>query len=277
MEFDNQIFFNNISTLLQKKELKTGKFETDCGVKPGYMARMSKDASAKPGVDFIMKASELLGVNIDLLLKVDLSALNPTESYLRVFLDKLIADTNTRKLDWEVEHEDVLNSFEPYNYVECEGYHPLFSMEKISVPPEDDKHINHTDVIFKSKTYGVNTIMAGDSYNLRLKNGVKLYVMSFQNASEKAAQTGNSQSYEVWMYDPKVGGSQFLMGSKSDSPLASVISNLYSAISEYYRCPKIATSLEYVIDAFLNDDISDDVENVSQFASSYALDEDIPF
>ena len=104
---------------------------------PGYISRASKDEKTRPGIGFIVKAADILGVSIDTLINVDLTKLTPTEEYLITFLDKLINDTTEDKLVWNCETEDYLNNkleiIEPGAEIYCE--HPLFEIkESLSFP-----------------------------------------------------------------------------------------------------------------------------------------------
>lgn len=254
MEFNSELFFGNINYLLHVQDKRTGKFETEAGVKPGYMSRMSKDS--KPGIDFIMKAADILGISVDSLLKVNISELNPTEKYFFDFMEKLKHDTDARKLNWEVESADYLNRYAKNT---CGGImHPLFSEETFYIPEEDGYSREVTEIIFKSHTYECNTSINRPCYNLRLKNGVMVYIMNIKLAWGTLSEINKSRVYEVWMHNPDIGGSRYIANSVVGSPLAEIIKSLYSSISEYNRCPKIPETLAHAIDAFMNDDMSDD-------------------
>ena len=87
VEFDKKRMLENISFLLKEKGKKIGELETEAGVSVGYISRTSKDENAKPGIDFILKVAEALNISVDMLLKVDLTDLTPTEKYLLSFFE----------------------------------------------------------------------------------------------------------------------------------------------------------------------------------------------
>ncbi|WP_027396018.1 hypothetical protein [Anaerovibrio lipolyticus] len=264
MEFDNSIFFSNINYLLQVQNKRTGKFETDAGVNPGYISRVSKETTTKPGIEFVMRAAELLGVSIDTILKIDLSALNPTEEYFSSFLEKLKKDTDDRKIDWQLETADYLNRLEPDRMGRVN--HPLLSEEEFYVPAEEGL-VNR--VIFKSRTYECRTDIKGPCYNFRLKNGITFYIMSIELSWGNLVEIDNSQIFEVWMYNPENGSSQYITNSAKESSLGVLVESLYASIKEYFKMPKIAEPITKAIDAFMQDDLTDDLYAVS--------DDEIPF
>ena len=267
MEFDNSIFFSNINYLLQAQNKRTGKFETDAGVNPGYISRVSKDTTTKPGIEFVMRAAELLGVSIDTILKIDLSALNPTEEYFLNFLDKLKKNTDERKIDWQLETADYLNRFTPDD--DSFLNHPLLSEEEFYVPAEEGPAVLEDHIIFKSHTYECRTSIKSPCYNFRLKNGIKFYIMNIELAWGTQEEIDNSQIFEVWMYDPETGSSQYITNSSKESSLGVLVESLYASIKEYFKMPKIAEPITKAIDAFMQDDLTDDVYVVSE--------DDIPF
>lgn len=261
MEFSNEIFLGNINYLLQAQDKRTGKFETDAGVKPGYMARMSRES--KPGIDFIMNAAEILGVTVDSILKVNIAELNPTEKYLFDFLDKLKQDTDARKLDWKSESADFFNRFDSNR--NGESWYPLLSEETFYVPTECEYPQEVTEVIFKSHTYECNTSVKGPCYNLRLKNGVTFYIMNIGLRWGYNVDIDNSQIFEIWLYNPDTRTSQFITDSGTTSQLAEIVKSVYLSVSEYNRCPKLPESFTYAINAFMQDDMSDDMDDEIPF------------
>lgn len=66
---------------------------------------------------------------------------------------------------------------------------------------------------------------------------------------------------EVWIYNP-AAGKQFLMGTLDKSKLAPLAEELYQIVSDRTKHPKIKTGLKYVIDAFMNDDMEDNPEEL---------------
>ena len=262
VEFDKKRMLDNISFLLKEKEKKIGELETEAGVSVGYISRTSKDENAKPGIDFILKTAEALDISVDMLLKVDLTELTPTEKYLLSFFEKLLSDTRKDKLDWKRESAEKLNRLE----AEYNGYvnHPLFELETFYEQTECEYPSEETKVVFTSNYFGCHTYIAGDCFNLRMKNGTVFYMMNICKSIHKVNDM-NAYAKEIWMC-PLYGENQYLCGNKATSVMSSLIELLYTAVYENMKHPKIKDNIRSVIEAYLNDDFEDDV-----------YDEELPF
>lgn len=261
-EFNKKLFYDNIEILLKERGIGIGVLESKAGVSIGYTARNKRDERSKPGIDFIMMAAEMLGVGIDALLKVDYLELSPTERYLFDFINKLKEETLHDKLIWNIESADILNSLEE----DMDGNvdHPLFGTRSIQVEGFSGYPEYYSETVFRSKNFGIDTAINDDCFNLRMKNGAKLYIM---NITKRDSDTNDKNAYakELWMHVWGNGG-QFLCDNKS-SKLSSMVEDLYAVIKEDSRHPKISNDYRYAIDAFMKGDLSDD-ENT---------DDDMPF
>ena len=253
--FDKTICFSNIRELLRTKtDVKIGQIEKEAGVSPGYMSRLEKEGStAEPSVEFVVTAANLLGVSIDTLISINLTELTPTEQYISRFFDKLKSDTLEDKLDWLRETPLALSNLKSNG-----GYigHPLFSEEVLNMVSDDGYPQQEIAVMFVSKTFGLNTKIAGDCFHLKMKNGTTLYLMDI----EKRSHTTNDQktkAIEAWVYVPGKN-SEPLVASQDDTSIASLVEVLFETVSERMKHPKINRDVQYAIDAFMKDDISDD-------------------
>lgn len=254
--FDKSICFSNIRLLLkQNSDVKIGQIEKDAGVRLGYMARLEKpENTSEPSIEFVVTAAKFLGVGLDTLLLVDLSGLTPTEQYLVSFIDKLKKDTISDKLDWNKESANSLNRMES----DINGYvqHGLFSSETFYEQSEGGYPEEVSRVVFVSETFGPETYINGDCYNLRLKNGSNLYLMDICRSAQRVGD-GVAYAKEAWMYTPNVG-KQFLFSDRDGSALAPLVETLFEIVSERNKRPRIKKEIKYVIDAFMQDDIGDD-------------------
>lgn len=251
--FNKKILLDNIALLLKKSNMKIGELETAAGVSLGYISRISKDEKAKPGIDFILNTASALNVSVDTLVKVDMTVLTPTERYLVSFLEKLIQDTRADKLDWNRETQDFLNcqqEADQYGFTD----HPLFRYETFTEDIDYPQEVSR--VIFVSNSYDVNTWIAGDCYNLRLKNGTYLYLM---NISKRVHNANDPDAYakEVWIA-PSRFDRQYLCSTNNAAIIASLVETLYTTIKESLRHPRVNKNVRYAIDAFMNDDLEDD-------------------
>lgn len=253
-ELNKELMFDNIYYLLQASGMKIGELEMKAGVSPGYISRAAKDEKSKPGIDFIIGASSALNTSVDTLINIRLSELTSTEKYLINFLQKLKQDTADDKLSWNKESADELNRLETdYN---GNTNHPLFSMETFYVDGMTDYPDEVTSTVMVSDTYGCNTYIGGDCFNLRMKNDAHLYIMNIRKGAGRTHET-NLMIIEIWLDMPGIKPS-FLCGTAKSTPLVDLVEDLYSVVAKFTKHPKIAADLRHVIDAFMQDvDLND--------------------
>lgn len=257
--FDKYLAFSNIRELLKSNDVKIGAIEKEAKCQPGYMSRLDKPGNAsEPSVEFIVTAAQLLKVSIDTLVSVNLTELTPTEQYIVNFFDKLKADTLKDKLDWNRETAFNLNRIEP----DIDGcvYHPLFAEETFYEETECEYPEEVTRIVFNSKTFGPHTNISGDCFNLRLKNGTTLYLMDIEKSVHR---TGDISAYakEAWMYVP-YKGCQLLVASQDNTPVAHQLEVLFSVVKDRMEHPQINNDVMFAIDSFMNDDLSDDTDDI---------------
>lgn len=254
--FNKTLCFSNIRELLrQNPDVKIGQIEKEAGIRLGYMSRLEKDGNtSEPSMEFVVTAAKLLKVSVDILISVDLTGLTPTEQYITSFFDKLKEDTLKDRLDWNRETAFNLNRMEP----DMNGfvYHPLFAEETFYEETDCEYPQEVTRIVFNSKTFGPKTYIAGDCFNLRLKNGTTLYLMDIEKSVHKVGDP-SAAAKEAWMYVPSKG-SQLLVASQDDTPVAPFLELLFSTVKERMEHPKVNKDVMYVIDSFMKDDIKDD-------------------
>lgn len=260
--FNKYICFSNIRELLKNSNVKIGQIEKEAGCQPGYMSRLDKKGNnSEPSVEFIVTAAKLLGVSIDTLLLVDLADLTPTEKYLVNFFEKLKKDTLEDKLDWNIETPDSLSHLE----LDMNGCvdHPLFSMETFWEEGETEYPDEVTRIVFTSNSFGPRTAINADCYNLRLKNKSVLYLMDICKSVHRVNDP-EAFAKEIWMNTPGKG-CHLLMTNKKISALVPLVETLFDTVSERMQHPKLKKELQYVIDAFLQDDVGEDEEDTPFF------------
>ena len=255
--FNKKLVFSNIRALIQKNpDVKIGQIEKEAGIRLGYMSRLEKEGNtSEPSVEFIVTAAKLLKVSLDTLVNVDVTVLTPTEEYLVKFFDKIKKDTIADKLDWEKETSDELNSIE--TDINGNTYHPLFNLENVFEYNNPNGYPERmSKVVFKSNTFGTDTYINGNCFNLRLKNATFIYLM---NICESVPDPRNPKNYakEVWTWSPN-STPKLLLSSNINNPLSSVVETLYDIVNERSTHPKIESSYKNSFDAFMNDDLSDD-------------------
>lgn len=261
--FNKTICFSNIRELLKdNSDVKIGQIEKEAGIRLGYMSRLEKgDNAAEPSVEFIVTAAKLLNVSVDTLISMDLANLTSTEKYLVSFIEKLKSDTIQEKIYWNVETQFDLDR----QLVDCNGEstHPLFSLETYYRQSECEYPDEVTDNVYVSKTFGPNTSINGDCYNLRLKNGSTFYLM---NIVKDVHRVGDNSAFvkEAVMYVPR-GKTQVLATTQDEYPIGQLLEELYSTIKERMKHPQVNNDVMTAIDAFMKDDLEDDPEEPLPF------------
>ena len=254
-KFNKYVCFSNIRELLKTCDVKIGQIEKEAGCQAGYMSRLEKKTNAtEPSLEFLLTASQMLRVSLDVLTTVDLTALNPTEKYLVTFIQKLNQDTIDDKLEWNRESADSLNRMES----DENGYvwHPLFDYETFYEEGECDYPDQVTRIVFTSRAFDCNTYIAGDCFNLKMKNKSTLYLMDI---SKSVYRTGDSDvdAKEVWIYTPGVG-TQFLVSNHDISQIANLVEILFDTVKKCMKHPKVKKEIKSIIDAFMRGDLGED-------------------
>lgn len=254
--FNKSLCFSNIRELLKENsKVKIGQIEKEAGIRLGYMSRLEKeDNKAEPSMEFIVTAAKLLNVSVDTLISFDLAGLSSTEKYLVNFIEKLKTDTIAEKLNWVVESKYELNKCETDINGNC--LHPLFSLEEFYRQTDCEYPEQATEYVYVSKSFGPNTCINDDCFKLRLKNGSIFYLMDIV---KDVHRTNDKSAYvkEAVMYVPG-GKSQVLATTKDEYPIGDLLNNLYDIVKENMKHPKVNKDAMYAIDAFMNDDLSDD-------------------
>lgn len=254
--FDKKLCFSNIRELLrQNPEVKIGQIEKEAGIRLGYMSRLEKEGNtSEPSVEFIVTAAKLLKVSIDTLVSINLTGLTPTEQYIVSFFDKLKADTLQDKLDWRRETDNDLNNLE--TDMNGQVWHPLFNEEEFYEESECEYPNLVTRIVFNSDTFGPRTYIAGDCFNLRMKNGTTLYLMDIEK-SVHHVRDNSVYAKEAWMYVPH-NGRQLLLTSVKETPIAPILESLFSIVKERMEHPQVSSDVMNAIDAFMKDDLGED-------------------
>ena len=254
--FDKYLLFQNIRELMKGTEIKLGQIEKEAGCQPGYMSRLDKTENASdPTAEFIITAAQMLKVSVDVLLNVKISELTPSERYIGSFLEKMVRDTVADKLTWNRETANTLNSVSTDQ--NGNPQHPLFeTVEYYEQNGYSDYPERMERVLFPSKAFEQKTIIAGDCYNIRLKNGTLLFLMSVAKG-EDALPFDDWQATEVWMYQPGVPAS-CLCSTQNHAYIAGLVSDLYEAVAQNIKHPKVMKDYQHAINAFMNDDLTDD-------------------
>ena len=171
------------------------------------------------------------------------------------FLGKLNSDTIKDSLDWIRESKEELNRLQENQYGDTG--HPLFKLRTYDASNDYDESVEEvTQVVFASHNFDCNTGVHKDCYSLRMKNGTLLHLMNICKTYSSFSDP-DTFAIEIWMTSPGQEP-QFLCDNKGEATISRLIDGLYTTVSENMRHPKIDKNLQYVIDAFMQNDLEDD-------------------
>lgn len=265
LELNNNLLSKNILYILKERGIKIGDFEKSMGVSLGYLSRIAKDEAASPNLNFLIKTANSLGISIETLLGSDLSELSGQEIYFKTFLDKLIADTKASRISWEEESASYLNNLTCNKNGQPE--HVLFSKA-----PSDDidryglsSQSPAAHAIFKSKQYGVQTIVNNTCYSFDYDDERSLYLMAINKAGNRLTPG----LLEMWLYEYHNGIS--FIGSEASFPrIKESFQELYREIATYMEHPNLPWNIRSFIDDYLTPPPAPNTSGV-------ITDNDIPF
>ena len=89
-----------------------------------------------------------------------------------------------------------------------------------------------------------------------MKNGAYLHLMDITDY-RNTSNTPDSLAKEIWMSMPGQAP-QYLCSDYEHSKLVDFIDNLYAAVVENTKHPKVKQEFRYIIDSFMKDDNEDD-------------------
>lgn len=246
-EFNKEIMLNNIYYLLKEKSIKIGDFEENSGVSVGYLSRLGKDEKSKPSVETVMKMAYYLHVSVDMLVTFDLTGLTATEDYLIKFFQRLKEETMHNAVNWQKESAIGLNQLT--DTLSESVSHPLY--EYIDITESQDSGTIQTvrKAIFKSHNYDIQTRINNDCYNCEFCDNYSLYIMN-------VCGTGRSGFLilEAWVVTPS-RDKEFLCSIGGNPILDASMRELYMAISESMKHPKLNCYIKGAIDDFMKNEI----------------------
>lgn len=249
--FDKRRCIANIYQLAKEKNLKIGDLEKKAGVSAGYLSRLNKEEStATLSADFVASVAELFGVTVDALISNDYTTPTATEKYLLAFIDKLLSRTNADELAWK---KDSFADLAAVGYdPDGEPSHPLYTYGPDGV---------HSAPVFNSY-FNPGFVIAGDCYRLMMPgNGPNvLYLMCVNMPGAEDLPFGGVD-YELYMvkkWEPK----PLCHAWPENSPFYNAISQLYNAVKESCKHPRLDISVMMAIDEFMKEQVDFDDEQL---------------
>lgn len=109
-QINRQAVMENLILLIKNKNLKIGEVQKELGVSIGYISRLvKKENRAALSAQFLWRAARYFNVTMDYLVRDDIGKQDKNIGYLREFLNYLIQQTNSGKLEWKAIRINEIN------------------------------------------------------------------------------------------------------------------------------------------------------------------------
>ncbi len=107
--FDKELFLKNVFSVADKNNMPISILEKRIDVSAGYLVKLRNDDTRKNvTADIMIKISEVLGVSIDYLCKVDCDGLTRDEINVLSFFEKIKKNTLNNKYKWKEEDAEYI-------------------------------------------------------------------------------------------------------------------------------------------------------------------------
>ncbi len=250
-------WINNIENLINEKNIKIGDFEKRIGVSAGYISRLKARSDngedVNPTVTILNSMSHVLGVSMDMLINYDIPPSHDNLTTLTRVLDKLITDTDDKKIHWDIFSKEKLK-YEG----DCLSW-SLFKREIVEnednpKPPrgidEDDYNPgdytrNADECTYKSK-FGSGIEINGTAYSVRIDAFTFFHIIEVRNC------IGNG--WEVYMEN--IDGRIQLEGlfttlEEPTNMLVDKVEDLIKCIKRNRRDAIIGSNLKKMLDDYM--------------------------
>lgn len=182
----------NIYDVAKKKNIKIGDLEESCGVSRGYLSRVNKpDYIGSPSIEVLDAIAARLGVGLDYIVSFDKNVYDEDDRFLLKLFDKLQRQTDSVRLEWVRETEDILiNS--------CSGRIKNPLMRFVSSSEQNDNPGGHYE--YKSSFMIGRALVNGDCYHANLHDGGKSQKDSFIYLNSIAYVNGDERYPSIEFY-----------------------------------------------------------------------------
>lgn len=96
----NKNFINNICFLRKSRNIKVSELEEMVGVSSGYFSRLAKSPSSFPGIDILLKLSNIFRISVNILVSNDVCKLGADKITVAEFIEELKNRTLDNTLNW---------------------------------------------------------------------------------------------------------------------------------------------------------------------------------
>ena len=248
MGYDKQLFVENIYELAKLRGLKIKDLEAGCGISVGYISRLRQgEKNIAPGADFLLAIAQQLSVSVDALLTCDFVHATPSEIEAIHFIDKLLRETQARKLSWQ---ED-LGGYQDTVPVNPDGStpHPLYfsSLDKSGKPVVSYHSMFHADFreLVPVKVYGC--VFPGSR---------TLYLVHVWNTGDSPSSPDEWEELELVMTGRGILDPIPLAHTNHDQPgrLDASLELLFDAVQDAAAMPAFTPEALEIIRDYLNEE-----------------------
>lgn len=255
MDYDKNRFIDNVYFLAREKHIKIKDLESSCGVSTGYFSRLRQGAkNISPGAELLLAVADRFSVSVDSLLSFDFS--NATGSELEVFryVEKLVRETETRKLAWQEDPGGYLDT-QVFN-TDGSLLHPLF----INVIDEngmtrrspDGTPIFYYHTMFHSNLFDLVPVK---TYGCVFPGGRTLYLVRVWNTGDDPFSPGDWTELELVMTGPGICDPVPLCHTSHERAgrLDGLMNRLFAAVEDISVLPPLTPEAREIIRDYLQE------------------------
>ena len=257
MKYEKTLFVNNIYELAKRQKLKIGDLEAACGVSNGYLARLRQDEkNTAPGADFLMNIASQLSVSVDALLSFDFANSTGAEQKLLIYMDRLLRDTQTRKLIWQ---RDPAPLSVPVN-ADGSSAHPLFVAKEgfLSVEERAEDELPDpvmlSEMVYRSLFHpNLDGLQPSEIYRCAFPGQKMLYLVSVAEPGLVMPGPARWTELELVMALPGQPDPVPFVHTDHDWPgvLDQTLVRLFSAVQDAVAHPHLSPEASALIDDYL--------------------------
>ena len=248
MGYDKIRFINNIYDLAKKRQMKIGELESGCGVSIGYLARLRQgENNASPGAEFLLAVADQLSVSVDGLLSVDFTKATESEVKLLRYMEKLIRDTENRRLIWQEDFMAYLDSL-PVN-PNGTTPHPLY----ITVPVIGIETAPSYRSQFHPDITDLNPVGV---YGCVFPGGRTLYLVEVWNNGDNPVNPEDWTELELVMTGKGIQDPIAFAHTNHEKPgiVDETLNRLYETVKDAAAHPQLTPEACEIIDEYLNEE-----------------------
>lgn len=248
MNYNKNLFIDNIYYLAKQRKIKIGELESLIGVSTGYFARLRQgEKNVAPGADSLLTAADLLSVSVDALLTFDFSQTTEAESSLHQYLEKLLRETQSHKLIWR---EDLFGYLDNL-LINPDGTtpHPLFSTHPVSGEKDFDPFY------FSRFRPDLECLVPVDTYGCIMPDSKTLYLVQVLNTGEDPASPGEWTELELFLTGPRKDAIPFChTNHEAHSSLDIDLKRLFGAVRDSVTLPHLTPEAQAYISDYLKEE-----------------------